>query len=276
MTATRESPIRTAHRLLRPCALALCLGLACAWMCGAPALAREAAPKRLVAACDVWPPYQTLPQGGPGPVDGFSTRVVRAVLQRMGVSLAEVQAYPWKRALQRLADGRAHVLFSANRTPGREAFARYPDEPLACSHWVVWTRAADRIEYTGPNDLRGLRLGLVAGYSYTEAFWEFVRGNVEYEAVSDDDTNFRKLAAGRVDAVVADLANGRAVLTGLGITGLVPHPEHPVKTNELFAVFNRALVPQGFVEAFSRELAAFKAGDEYRGLRRAFGLPEGD
>lgn len=222
-----------------------------------------AGPGRLSLICDEWPPYQIVKNNQ---ISGFSAAVVSTVLQRMGVAEIELSVYPWKRAVMMMKRGAADGLFSANYTKPRTAFARYPDEAIVQAPWVIWTREEDGLTFDSWKDLAGLSVGLVRGYSYTPEFWQFVRDQACYEEVVDDEQNFKKLSAGRVDVIVAELGNGRYLLKRLGLKGIVPLTRHPVKVDGLYLIFSRTKVPDSFVQRFSRELARFKQTPLYRQL----------
>ncbi|MBG0776120.1 MAG: transporter substrate-binding domain-containing protein [Desulfovibrionaceae bacterium] len=276
----RALRFRTLAALLPGLALILVLALPSAAFPAGTALAADApapgaggaapGPQGLHIACDIWPPYQFSAQGR---LTGFSTEVVRAVLARLHAPIASLESFPWHRALDMLLEGRTDALFSANWTRRRAVLAHYPAEPLVKSPWVVWTRADAHIAYKEISDLAPLRVGVVNGYSYTSELWVFLQQHGNYEAVADDETNFRKLAMGRVDAVVAELHNGRHLLAQLGLTGIEPREDAPIKTDGLYILFAKNRVPEAFVRRFSEELRRFRASSDYSALRKAFLTP---
>lgn len=239
------------------------IGLACAvLLLLIPALSQRQ-PYRLV--CDIWPPYQIeTPEG----VGGFSTEMVRAVFSRLEATMEPVQAYPWKRAMNILEHGHADGLFSANLTQDRQLFARYPAEPLFEAPWIIWTRDARPMRSL--QDLKGLTVGVVAGYSYTPEFWDFIETFCNVERVASDEINFRKLEYGRLDAAVAEYGNGLHLIRKLNLGIVTPRPDVIVKTDGLYIMFNRTEVDESFVRDFSEELKRFKVTEEYRALRRKY------
>lgn len=224
----------------------------------------------LRAVCDIWAPYQI--EGGEE-VTGFSTEVVRMVLQRMDGETMALRAFPWKRALMMIKDGEADMLFSANLSESRTEFARYPEEPLAESPWVLWVRKDRGLRFDTLNDLKGRRIGVVRGYSYTEEFRNFIQKHATPDEVTDDRTNFLKLNSGRIDYTVAELGNGYHILRELKFKNIMPITENPIKTDGLYAIFNKDKVDSAFVDRFSDELKRLKSEPAYKSLRvRYFGL----
>ena len=207
--------------------------------------------------CDIWPPYQMDTKAG---YSGLSVDVVRAVYARLGVEDVEIMALPWKRAMEMVRYGDADGLFSANRTPEREAYLYYPEEPLFESAWEIWTRHGTEVRSL--EDLRGMTVGVVLGYSYTPEFWDFIRAHCTVEEVATDDVNFRKLAEGRIDAVAAEYGNGLTLATPLH-ADLHANPGLKIKEDGLFIVFSRDHTTEDAVRTFSDELKAFKKTEAY-------------
>ncbi len=229
---------------------------------GLPPLAfGEAKPLRLV--CDHWPPYQISQEEK---LTGFSVSLVDLVFKQMGTSIESLRVYPWKRALSYLEKGQADALFSANFNPARTEFAYYPEEKLIDSPWVLWGKKTGELREIAYSDLANRQIGVVSGYTYTKAFWQFLRTHGNYAAVTSDEQNFKKLAAGRVDYAVAELGNGLFLINKLKLSGIIPFMKHPVRTDGLYIIFNKQTVPKSFVVLFSKTLAGIKQGDEYQAL----------
>ena len=223
--------------------------------------------KAMQLVCDHWPPYQILENDN---VSGFSVSLVKQVLQRMDVQVTDIKAYPWKRALNYLKNGKADALFSANFNPERTAFAYYPDQMLIDSPWVLWGKRSKAIPFLSYKDLSDKRIGLVSGYTYTKSFWSFVKTHGNYDSVTSDEQNFRKLAAGRVDYVVAELGNGYYLLNKLNLSGIVPFPKAPVKAGGLYIIFSKKNVSKEFVDRFSKTLFQIKSEPGYKSLYAAY------
>lgn len=223
-----------------------------------------------VLVCDIWPPYQMESRSG---VEGFSVDVVLAVYERLGEKAPEIKAFPWKRAVEMVKHGRVLGIFSANKTPERQVYMRYPDEPIVETPWVIWTRGKDRVKSL--SDLKGKKVGVVLGYSYTHDFWKYIETYSDIEKVHSDEVNFMKLDAGRLHAVAAELGNGLYLANRLGTVNIVPNMEIAIKSDGLYIAFSRDRVSKEFVDAFTRELRLFKATGEFLDLReKYFGLPQ--
>jgi polar amino acid transport system substrate-binding protein len=220
-------------------------------------------PKPLDVICDEWPPYQIRENNR---VSGFSTKIIETVFERMGIAIGNINIYPWKRAITMLEKGNADALFSVNLTGSRTGFAFYPEETIILSPWIMWVREEDGFGFGSFDDLLGKKVGLVRGYSYTPELWNFVKKHCSYEEVSDDEMNFRKLNAGRVDIIPAELGNGLYIIKKLSLKKIVPLMKNPVKTDGLYIIFNKNNVKKSLVDRFSDELKKLKQESVYRYL----------
>ena len=223
-------------------------------------------PARLV--CDIWPPYQFKQAGH---LSGYSTDMVREVYASMGITSETITPFPWKRALTIVETGNADALFSANFTADRLTFARYPEEPLFETPWIIWTHKGRSV--ASLEDLKGKRVGVVIGYSYTPEFWQFIETYCTVEKVSLDEINFKKLEFGRIDATVAEYGNGLHLLRTLRLQSVVPQPEVEIKRDGLYILFNRKNVPQSFVDEFTKKLKEFKKSARHKELREKYFAP---
>ncbi|MDY0362752.1 MAG: transporter substrate-binding domain-containing protein [Desulforegulaceae bacterium] len=216
--------------------------------------------KDLEIACDIWPPYQIKTNNS---LTGYSVELVKAVAGKIDGQNVTIKDYPWKRALHMVSSGEIDALFSANYTKEREDFAFYTKEPLIVSPWVVWVKEDSGIDFKTFDDLSGLSCGVVRGYSYTNEFWDFLKTKGRFSEVADDETNFKKLDAGRINYTVSELGNGYQIINKLGLKGIIPILHTPVKKDGLYIIFNKNRVSKDLVDKFSKTLEEFKKTSEY-------------
>ncbi len=224
-----------------------------------------AAEKPITLICDIWPPYQIQENNK---IKGFSARLVTEVLKRMNVPIAVMEAYPWKRALSMMEQGKADALFSANYSQARTSFAYYPKEPLISTLWVLWVRKNDGLSYNGLADLKGKHIGIVRGYIYTPSFSEYINHNARPELVTDDETNFKKLNFGRIDYTVAELGNGNHIVRTMGFKNIIPLKDKPIREDGLYIIFSKSRIKESWVNRFSDELKKIKLEPFYNNLKK--------
>lgn len=151
-------------------------------------------------ATEEWPPFFSAALPG----DGLTGALIGAVLERMGQA-ARIDYYPWKRAMEfGLHDPRYAGVVALLRTAEREKLCHFSS--AVGSRQTVLAYLKDKpVAATTLAELRGVRIGTVAGYSNGEQFDELVReGVLEVEQATSDETNLRKLFARRFAAIVIE------------------------------------------------------------------------
>lgn len=181
---------------------------------GAPAAPGSLAPARsatLVLAFDEMAPWKTEDKNGYG---GAYTEIVRELARRVDVTL-EIRSCPLKRCLFMLEQGDADLIIGSRATPERQRYLHYLRTPYR-------DRSSDRVFYVrrqqGPAireyaDLLPLRIGVKLGATYFDRFDNDAA--LTKDAAKDMDINFRKLAMGRLDAVLIPEDQGEAQLSRL-------------------------------------------------------------
>lgn len=227
--------------------------------------ASHAGPKLLRLGADQWPPYEFFVNGK---LFGISADVTRSVLRNMGKDISKVEKVPWKRGLQLLEWGDLDVLTSGVRTHDREKKFIYPDEPILTTSWRIFTRSDSRIRED--IDLKGARVGVVLGYQYPEGYLDNLRRRARVQQVSSDETNIRKLANQRLDAIIADNDNALWILKRLRLQEDIHPVGEAIGTRHVYPLFSRETVSVEFVEEFSRELKRFKQTDAYADILKRY------
>lgn len=185
-------------------ALALLGALAC------PCTAHTARP--LVLAFDPMAPWKI--ETAPGQYGGAYTEIVRELARRLDLPLQIVNC-PLKRCMTMLEHGEADIAIGFKDSPERRHFLHFLATPYR-------TRSADKVFYvrraSAPpirryEDLRGLRIGVKLGADYFARF--DADAALNKDPARDMEVNFRKLAMGRLDAVLVPEDQGEALLAQL-------------------------------------------------------------
>ncbi|WP_198783124.1 substrate-binding periplasmic protein [Shewanella putrefaciens] len=181
--------------MVRWCVALLCQALFFIGLSMTPARADT-----LVLTSLLWPPYsgQQLAQ------QGASIAVTRAALKVMGHEL-KVDFYPWSRAVKLASmpsgDYQGYLPEYYYDTEKFVFSSSIGTSPLGLveqtSHPISWHYVADLNRYT---------LGVVKDYVNTDVLDSMiVSGAQAVEAVTSDEHNIKKVAAGRIDAAVIDV-----------------------------------------------------------------------
>lgn len=171
----------------------------------------------LVFAFEELLPWKTRTQGGYG---GAYTEIVRELARRAEMTL-EFRSCPLKRCLYMLEQGHADVAIGLRDTPERRRYLNFLKTPYR-------EHSSDKVFYIlrdqGPDirsyeDLAKLRIGVTSGATYFEPFDRDTA--LAKEDVPQTESNFRKLALGRLDAVVVPEDQGEAHVARLALRNKV-------------------------------------------------------
>ncbi|MES2740230.1 MAG: transporter substrate-binding domain-containing protein [Pseudomonadota bacterium] len=151
-------------------------------------------------AGEEWPPFVSSALPG----DGLSMSLVNAVYERLDSS-AKVEYFPWKRTVELgLNSPRFAGFLAVWRTPERENLC-YFSAPIANTVTVLAYLKEAPLRVVSLLDLKGLRIGTVAGYANGEQFDAMAAGGeLTAEEGVNDDINLRKLLMRRFPAIVIE------------------------------------------------------------------------
>lgn len=178
-----------------------------------------------------WPPYTEMRDRGPG---GITVEIVQHAAEILGHQARFVER-PWDECLERVKSGEYDAVLDAAKRDvylqGPTSFNSYTD--------TFWVRNDSKISRY--DELGGGRIGLVKGYKYADSLMKHVEDlGMEIARGEDDPSNINMLAAGELDAVIADLAS-TFVLTNKN--NLQVHPIlPPFSVDLLYPSFNRERV----------------------------------
>lgn len=148
-----------------------------------------------------WPPYS----GEKVAEQGASVAVVRAAAEAMGYKL-EVKFYPWNRAVAMAQDAASgfHGYFPEYHSDD-VAKTFLLSDPIGSGPLGFVENTAAPVAWSALADLKGKPIGTVDGYVNTAEFDSMTAsGALKAEPVTDDLTNVRKVAAGRIPLAVID------------------------------------------------------------------------
>lgn len=145
-----------------------------------------------------WPPYS----GESLKNNGASVAVAKEAFKAMGHEL-KVEFYPWQRAVNLGLKNKAYNGY----------FPEYYSDGLDCNFSETMGKSplgfaeqkAKPVTWSSMDDLGQYAIGTVRGYVNTAQFDQKVAsGDIKVDAATDDITNLRKIAAGRLALAVID------------------------------------------------------------------------
>jgi len=193
--------------------------------------------------------------------DGKASGVYPAILdeafRRMDTPV-HVEAMPWKRALALAFEGKSGI-GGIYRNSARLKTMDFSDV-LYVERILVVTLAARKIGYTSIASLTGLRVGVLRGWSYGDAFDKArSEGLFTIEEVDGDGQNLAKLQAGRIDAMIGVKENLEMHLSSSGKRELFTVHSIPLAENESFLAFAKSSSKKDLLARFNAALAQMRS-----------------
>jgi polar amino acid transport system substrate-binding protein len=218
------------------------------------------------------PPF--IEAGADGAARGAAVEMVSEIFARMQIG-ARLQLYPLARSLAMFDSGHADGIFTVKKTPERMAQYAFSSRPLLTQETVLFVRNDSPIRFNG--DLRvlaGRVVGVVRGASYGDVFDQAASKGLfaRIESVSRDESSFRKLLAGRIDAVVSGREVGWATLRRLGLADRVRLAGKPLETTGSYLMFNKETVDVRFLRKLDATIAAMQKDGSVCRIRSKYGL----
>ena len=236
---------------------------------GTPSVADE---QLLQLATLEYPPYITQVDQKP---QGFVVDIVETAFARIGRPI-QIEFFPIARGQLRLLNGQADAFFSIKKTPEREQTMLFAQKPLMSQDYVFFVRKGSRRHFDGHfASLAGASIGVVSATSYGSRFDAAVQAGafLRLEPVTSHETNFRKLIAGRVDAVICSRLVGLYYLSLLDGLDAVEVSGPVVETTQSFLVFTRQRDYTALARQFDLTLEGMEQDGTMRRLTDAHALP---
>lgn len=204
-----------------------------------------------------WPPYFDSTADD----QGLLAHIIREAFQRADIEV-KYTFLPWSRALAVARQGSVDGSAAWSCTDDRARAFHFSD-PLLPLHYVFFHRKDLNFHWQALEDLRGLTVGVTQDYAYgPQLATAQALGLVRTDTTASDESNLRKLLAGRIDLFPLDPLTGAAL-----IERLFPEPEgqqltyhpFPLRRASYHLIFPRELERSAELqEAFNRGLASLQ------------------
>ena len=203
----------------------------------------------LVDVDDANPPFMF---GRDGHAAGVYPVLMSAVFKEMKADV-RILPKPWRRALAEIDAGTAGV---GGIYKNSERVKRYDySEAMFVERVSLYALRTDTARYASVADLKGKRVGVIRGWSYGDDFDAARRAqSMLVEEVNSDAQNFAKLAAGRLDVVLAIVEAAEPHLRAHRTVQLAG----TMAENPTYLAFSKAAGMQGFLDRFNAALARMK------------------
>lgn len=208
------------------------------------------------------PPLAYLRDGKPA---GFYPALLAAAFVRMGQPLV-LEARPFKRLVVEMdaCHGGAVAIYKTEARLKKIDFST----PIALDNMAVYFNGAHPLKFNGLDDLYGKTVGVRRGWLIAEDFQAARKeGKFQVEETDTDDSNFLKLARGRIDAVLT-LDQLGDVKLGRGEYPNIEKASVFLSSHTTHLVFCKAAQQTVLLERFNKILADMRKDGSYDRLLR--------
>lgn len=173
-----------------------------------------------------WPPFT--PDYYGKTTEGLSFQLMKEIFAPLGIAI-DLTLYPQKRMLEYVRSGRKDAATVISKNSERDLFLDYSETLLKKRGLIYYLHARETpICWQSYKDLTGLRIGVVAGHNYGDAFnrgvKEFGLHLVELEQVQQ---GFDMLLSGRVDVFFCIELSAKKILGQKKYMEKFAHAEKP-------------------------------------------------
>lgn len=200
------------------------------------------------------PPFMY--QKGDSPA-GLYPALIAEAFKRMDVPLT-MECLPWNRVLAGADAGDWGV---GGIYQNAERLKKYDySEPIFVEKLMIFVLQGGEFAFGGVGDLAGKTVGVMRGWSYGDEFDAAVAaGSITKDEIESDEMNFKKLIAGRLDALIATPETWAGLQSELDKDGKVVSLPTPMAENNTYLIFNKSAGKTDLLARFNETMAAMKA-----------------
>lgn len=155
-----------------------------------------------------------------GVVSGPAAEIIRAICKDLKWDCS-FRLLPWTRAQEEVRQGKAHAMFIIGWNEPRSKWL-YFTAPIMNTEYGFFVRNDNPLQFKKVSDVKGYKVG-VYGPSNTSRSLKKIQAQIKDMAIDmrpDDESGFKKLSFGRVDAVYSNRDVGYALIKKLNLKNI--------------------------------------------------------
>lgn len=203
-----------------------------------------------------------------GKVSGPAAEIVRRVCAELDVTCG-FRLLPWTRAQQEVRSGKANGIFVVGWNTKRAKWLHFTP-PVVDTEYGFFVATDNALSYSTLADVSGYRVG-VYGPSNTSNSLDKIRADMVDKGLDaitvdmrpDDESGFRKLGLGRLDAVFSNRDVGYALIAKLGLKGKIRYAGHQRKL-KYYIGFSMEHNDKALLDAFDAAYRKLHQGGEIK------------
>ncbi len=198
---------------------------------------------------------------------GYVSDIVVQAYKEEGIDVKWV-FLPWKRGFEEAKNGayQGTAIWGYNEERAKDFL--YTDTVLNLETAFFIQKDSDFFWNT-ISDLKGKKLGGIIGYAYGIEDAEKA-GDVKISRISKPEGNYKKLAAGRLDAVLEDTQVGLKSIHKMGYDGKIVPYSKPLKSRKYSVIISKQ-VPNAerLIKAFNKGLKKLQDSGRFDAILKA-------
>ncbi len=235
-----------------------------------------AAAETISFRADPWMPYTGDPASDH---PGYCIELIKAVFEPEGYAV-DYQAMPWARDVRDVQSGEINAIVGASHTDCPQCI--FPQKPVGMIQNFFYVKKGSSWVFKGVSSLKGLRLGVIDGYSYDDgvldAYIKDGKAPDIQKATGDTAlmTNIKKLDAGRLDVVVENNYVFSSGVTGLGLPsdGFIVAGQAN-EFQDIFIAFAPGKINSGvYMKIWDKGIAKLRGSGKLASILARYSLPD--
>jgi len=201
---------------------------------------------------------------------GWAWQVAKQALEHQGYQ-AELQIYPWARAVKMVERGEIDALYIANKTTEREHWARF-SEQVGEESSVLWKKQKSQIRF---DDLEELKQFRIAGLRASSQLKFLVERGIDVQPVNNFQQGLKMLNGDRVDLLVADKMATAHMLNQMPekVRNQLSYLSPPLHEVGFYLAVSRKVVDNAAItEAFNSGLKHLRESGRYQAILAEYNM----
>jgi len=210
---------------------------------------------------------------------GIHIDITKEALNRIGVDF-EIKFYPWKRALQMVYKGEADAIIDPAYNEERSRNCYFPKEFSNIDQWVFFQKKGNK--FFIDKDLKKvshISIGIARGFEYGGKLQTALNEKrfKSIQEVTNNETNIKKLIAGRFDVMAGDKANILYYSKKLGVKDNIEivmsqssNEEFILSESPTYVAFSKKTINKKLVDKFSDAITEMKKDGTFEIIRAKY------
>ena len=230
------------------------------------ALTTLAGPQKISMCTEHWPPF-VIVEKGKDVTQGSWVVVLHKIFDGLTDYWLDIEVSPWKRCLIQVREGQVDGTFGHFEKDDRKVYMDFTAFVVS-DRSMVWYSTKNfpkSFSWDKFKDLTQYKFGLIRGEKFNNEIDHLISSQqIKSETVTEDAQNFKKLALGRIDALVKNEKVGWALARELKISSLVKPAAKPAYENKRYLSFSKKKNHHRLIKLINQQIELMRSKGEIR------------